>query len=161
VGRTARPRLEAESAALNTADNYLGTGTTILVAAPMAVGSVVPAAVHGLARLAGSYCATMPGATAAVRGAYRSVYNPSYLNVAKGWANALDIPAPFYDFLNAFGEGWTANQQFLQNVAATGQQVYLSEGPLGNAGLYEGFASALAYLESIGVGPNQWTLVHH
>ncbi len=153
-------QLEDESDALGTVVDVLGGTDATVVALPMAVGGA-GAAVNGIARLAGSYYATMPGATAAVLGAYKSVYNPGYLNVAEGWANALDIPRGVYNFLNAFGEGWTANQQFINNVAAAGQQVYLSEGPLGNAGLYEGFASELAYMESIGLGPNQWTLVHH
>jgi RHS repeat-associated protein len=154
-------QLEDESDALSTGTNVLaGTGAAF-VAAPYVVLSAGPAAVSGLAKLAGSYYATMPGATAAVLGAYRSVYNPSYLNAAQGWANALDIPLRVYSFLDAFGEGWTANQQFLNNVVAAGQQVYLSEGPLGNAGLYEGLASELAYLESIGVGPNQWWMLVH
>ncbi len=131
---------------------YATVGYTTAVAAVPAVGATVTAVAGLAARGIGAYLATAGTATVAVIGKF-----PEYIDDAEEiGARTFSMPSRVYNMLDYFNQGWTANQEFLDRVVQTGQQIRLSTQPLGQFG---GYGLELDYLESIGVGPDKWKMI--
>jgi hypothetical protein len=130
-------------------------GYTSLIAAGIGGPSVASSATGLFARGVGTYYATAAGGTAAVLGRY-----PEYIDEAESMgANVFSMPSRLYSTLDWMGEGWTANQAFLDKVLSTGQQIYLASPPLGQDGSI--FQEEMFYLTGRGFGPDTWLMVTH
>jgi hypothetical protein len=102
------------------------------------------------AQAIGAYQATALGTTGIVLGAYGE--NPNYVQeAAERGMNAFNIPNPVYALLNATGNGWTANQAFLDAGIASGQNFYLASTPYTTGGF--GYLSEILHLAGSGVIP--------
>ncbi|AEU34456.1 hypothetical protein AciX8_0098 [Granulicella mallensis MP5ACTX8] len=122
------------------------------VTAPV-VRVVIRPGVSITARLYGRYLATAVGGTVAVLGRY-----PEYIDDARAMsANVFSMSMRTYNFFDWFGETWTANQAFIDQVVTTGQKIYLATPPLGQEGSI--FQEELFYLRGIGVDPFFWQMV--
>lgn len=113
------------------------------IAAAIPVAYAIP---YYAARAIGYYYAF--GGTAAVLGRYAD----GYVTVGRAIeANVLAMPQNLFKLLEYFGEGWTANAAFLDEVLASGQRIYLSSNPAGQGGsIYD---IELWYLEVRGYLP--------
>ena len=139
--------------------NAMVTDATIGYAGAITAGIAGPSLVSGatglLARGVGAYYATAVGTGAAVLGRY-----PEYIDAAESMgANVFSMPSSLYNSLDWMGEGWTANQAFLDKVLSTGQQIYLACPPLGQEGSI--FQEEMFYLTGQGFGPDTWLMVPH
>jgi hypothetical protein len=76
--------------------------------------------------------------------------DPNYVQeaAARGM-NAFNTPNFAYSILNATGNGWTANQAFLNAGIASGQSFYYSSAPYITGGF--GYLSEILYLAGQGV----------
>ncbi len=139
--------------------NAMVTDATVGYTSAIALGiggpGLASSATGLFARGVGAYYATAAGSGAAVLGRY-----PEYIDAAESLgANVFNMPSQLYNALNWTGEGWTANQAFLDRVLSTGQQIYLASPPLGQEGSI--FQEEMFYLTGRGFGPNAWSMVPH
>jgi hypothetical protein len=117
-----------------------------------AASSAVTSAVGLGARMYGTYLATASGFGGAVLGK-----NPIYWQDARQMGmNAFNMAPNVWNFFSRYGQNWTANQAFLDEVRNTSQEIYLSNG---TADLNGWFAREIEYLEDTGVDPSSFKMV--
>ncbi len=134
--------------AANTTVKYATAGTAIAYGGAFFGPPVVGAGLEYGAQAVGAYQATALGTTGIVLGAYNM--NPNYVEeAAERGMNAFNTPNFLYSILNATGNGWTANQAFLDRGIASGQTFYLSSAPYVTGGF--GYLSEILYLAGSGV----------
>jgi RHS repeat-associated protein len=150
---TNNPRCPNCGHILNGTSQAINIATAYSVAVPTAGIGAVTVGPTALAYATGWSYAAYGSASGFVLGLY-----PAYLEAAEeGGFGAYNIPVRLYNFLQATGDAWTANQAYIDAQVFLGRQMYLA-GPAVVSGTTT-LSLELQRMKELGIQPQDWILL--